>query len=55
MRGKYRFRISGYGFQTAKPVNFHVMAGTASQVHQRLIDYFAAPADKPTVVEFVAA
>ena len=29
IRGKYRFRISGYGFQTDKPVTFHVMAGTA--------------------------
>ena len=53
VRGKYRIRISSYGFQTAKPVTFHVMAGPASQVHQRLIDYFEAPADKPTVVEFV--
>ena len=26
-RGKYRFRISAYGFQTDEPVTFHVMAG----------------------------
>src|SRR6478736_2596443 len=52
-RGKYRIRISSYGFQTNKPVTFHVMVGPASQVHQRLIDYFEAPANKPTVVEFV--
>ena len=53
-RGKYRIRISSYGFQTSKPVTFHVMVGPASQVHQRLVDYFEAPAGKPTVVEFVA-
>lgn len=53
VRGKYRIRISCYGFQTSKPVTFHVMAGPASQVHQRLIDYFEAGPDKPTVVEFV--
>ena len=29
VRGKYRFRISGYGFQTDKPVTFHVTAGHA--------------------------
>jgi hypothetical protein len=33
---------------------FHVMVGPASQVHQRLVDYFEAPAGKPTVIEFVA-
>jgi mono/diheme cytochrome c family protein len=53
VRGKYRICISCYGFQTSKPVTFHVMAGPASQVHQRLIDYFEAAPDKPTVVEFV--
>src|SRR4051812_32910522 len=54
-RGKYRFRISGYGYQSdSKPVNFHVTAGTLKAVtEERLIDYFAFPADKPTVVEFV--
>src|SRR5262245_5166533 len=53
-RGNYRIRLSSYGFQTTKPVTFHVMAGPGSQVHQRLVDYFEAPPDKPTVVEFVA-
>src|SRR5436190_3035707 len=53
-RGKYRIRVSSYGIQTAKPVTFHVMVGPSSQVHQRLVDYFEAPPDKPTVVEFVA-
>jgi len=54
-RGRYRFRISGYGYQSnAKPVVFHVVAGTLTAVtEERLIDYFSVPADKPTVVEFV--
>lgn len=54
VRGKYRFRISGYGFQSeGKPVNFRVTAGTLKEVtEERLIDYFAVPADKPTVIEF---
>jgi mono/diheme cytochrome c family protein len=53
-RGKYKFRISGYGYQSeGKPVNFHVTAGTLKEVtEERLIDYFAFPADKPTVIEF---
>ena len=53
VRGKYRFRISGYGFQSeGKPVNFHVTAGTLKEVtEERLIDYYAVPADKPTVIE----
>jgi hypothetical protein len=53
-RGKYRFRISGYGYQSeGKPINFKVTAGTFKEVtEERLIDYFAFPADKPTVVEF---
>ncbi len=54
VRGKYRFRISGYGFQSGgNPVNFHVTAGTLKEVtEERLIDYFAFPANKPTVIEF---
>src|SRR5262245_46114996 len=53
-RGRYRFRISGYGFQTSKPVTFHVMAGPLNaQAQQRLIDYFNIPANEPAVVEFV--
>lgn len=54
VRGKYRFRISGYGYQSDnKPVNFHVTAGTLKEVtEERLIDYYAFPADKPTVIEF---
>ena len=54
VRGKYRFRISGYGYQSeGKPINFRVTAGTLKEVtEERLIDYFAVPADKPTVIEF---
>ncbi|MEN9575584.1 MAG: hypothetical protein RL514_3439 [Verrucomicrobiota bacterium] len=54
VRGKYRFRISGYGLQSeGKPINFRVTAGTLKEVtEERLIDYFAVPADKPTVIEF---
>jgi mono/diheme cytochrome c family protein len=55
VRGKYRVRISGYGFQSeGKPVNFRVTAGTLKEVtEEHLIDYFAVPADKPTVIDFV--
>ena len=54
IRGKYRFRISGYGFQSeGKPITFRVTAGTLKEVtEERLIDYFAVPADQPTVIEF---
>jgi hypothetical protein len=54
VRGKYRFRISGYSFQSeGKPITFRVTAGTLKEVtEERLIDYFAVPADKPTVIEF---
>jgi hypothetical protein len=53
-RGKYRIRISGYGYQSdGKPVDFHVNAGTFKEVtEERLIDYFSFPANKPTVLEF---
>jgi mono/diheme cytochrome c family protein len=53
VRGKYRVRISGYGFQSeGKPVHFHVTAGTLKEVtEERLIDYYAVPADKPTIIE----
>lgn len=53
-RGNYRFRISGYGFQTDKPVTFHVLAGPLNAAAQQdLVDYFTVPAGEPTVVEFV--
>ncbi len=52
--GKYRFRISGYGFQTDKPVSFHVKAGPMNAAAQQyLIGYFEVPPTHPTIVEFV--
>jgi len=55
-RGKYRFRISAYGYQNqGKPLKFHVTAGTFKEVtEERLLDYYSVPADKPTVIEFTA-
>jgi mono/diheme cytochrome c family protein len=55
IRGKYRFRISAYGFQNPdKPVTFRVRAGGMMMAQKNhLIGYFDAPADKPIVVEFV--
>ena len=55
LRGKYRFRISAYGFQSSgKPVTFRVQAGDMLMGGKNhLVDYFDVPADKPTVVEFV--
>ena len=52
-RGKYRFRISAYGFQSAgKPVTFGVDAGSMLMGGKNhLAGYYDAPADKPTVVE----
>ncbi len=56
-RGQYRFRISASGFQSAgKPVTFRVGAGAGLGTlsgKSGLVGYFDAPADKPTVVEFV--
>jgi len=53
-RGNYRFRISGYGYQTKKPVTFHIVAGTLTAVtEERLINYFSVPPEKPTLIEFV--
>jgi hypothetical protein len=52
-RGKYRFRISGYGIQTERPVTFHVMAGPMNAAAQQyLIDYFTVPPGEPKVIEF---
>ena len=53
--GKYRFRISAYGFQSSgKPVTFRVQAGLVYSVGQNhLVDFYDVPADKPTVVEIV--
>lgn len=53
-RGKYRFRLSGYGYQTDKPVAFHVMAGPMNAAAQQfLVGYYDLPAKEPRVVEFV--
>ncbi len=53
-RGKYRFRISAYAYQTQKPITFHVMAGTLTEpTQQYLVGYHEVPPGKPTVVEFV--
>jgi mono/diheme cytochrome c family protein len=55
-RGKYRFRISASGFQSeGKPVTYQVIAGSLSMggPKNHLVGYFDAPADKPTITEFV--
>jgi hypothetical protein len=54
-RGKYRFRISAYAFQSAgKPVTFRIDAGPMSiGTKNHLVGYFDVPADQPTIVEFV--
>jgi mono/diheme cytochrome c family protein len=54
-RGLYRFRICASGFQSAgKPVTYRVDAGLMGMTGKpHLVGYFDAPADKPTVVEFV--
>src|SRR6185436_5115170 len=49
-RGHYRIRICASGYQSAgKPVTFDVTSLTTG-----LVGYFDAPADKPTVFEFVS-
>jgi cytochrome c553 len=54
-RGRYRFRISTSGYQSAgKPITYRVDAGTMGMVGTtRLVGYFDSPADKPAIVEFV--
>jgi len=55
-RGYYRFRISASGFQSnGKPVTFRVQSGGGGMggLPSHLVGYFDAPADKPTVFEFV--
>ena len=53
--GLYRFRISASGYQSdGKPVTFRVTAGnTRLTGKDGLVGYFDAPADEPTIVEFV--
>jgi hypothetical protein len=53
-RGQYRFRLSAYGFQTDKPVTFHVLVGPLNAAaQQELVDYFTVPPGEPQVIEFV--
>lgn len=53
-RGQFRFRISGYGYRTDKPVAFHVKVGPMNAAAQQIhLGYYDVPAEKPTVVEFV--
>jgi mono/diheme cytochrome c family protein len=54
-RGKYRFRISASGYQSAgKPVTYRIDGGPMLMgTKNHLIGYFDAPADKPAVLEFV--
>ena len=56
-RGKYRYRLSVSGFQSAgKPVPFRVDAGPMLMgTTSHLVGYFDAPAGKAAVVEFVVA
>ncbi len=55
--GYYRYRISASGYQSSgKPVTFRVQTsyyGRRGNVERHVIGYFDAPADKPTVVEFI--
>jgi hypothetical protein len=53
-RGKYRFRISAYAYQSEKPVLFHVNGGNSNLGDPPyLIGHFEVPPGEPTVVEFV--
>jgi hypothetical protein len=53
--GLYRFRISASAYQSqGKPVTYRVTTGNRQlSGKDGLVGYFDAPADKPTVVEFV--
>ena len=53
-RGRYRIRISAYGFQSGgKPVTFRVDAGPMLMgTKNHLVSYFDATPDEPTVTEF---
>lgn len=54
-RGRYRFRISASAVQSSgRPVTYRVEAGPMLMgTKNHLVGYFDAPADKPSVVEFV--
>ena len=53
-RGRYRFRVSASGFQSAgKPVVYRVDAGPMLMgTKNHLVGYYDAAADEPTVVEW---
>ena len=53
-RGRYRIRISSYGYQSSgKPVTFRVDAGPMLMgTKNHLVSYFDAAADEPTLTEF---
>ncbi len=53
-RGRYRIRISAYGFQSGdKPVTYRIDAGPMLMgTKNHLVGYFDAEADQPTVMEF---
>lgn len=54
-RGRYRFRISAAALQSSdKPVTYRVsLTGKRLAGKSGLIGYFDAPAEQPTIVEFV--
>ncbi|MCI0361863.1 MAG: DUF1587 domain-containing protein, partial [Planctomycetaceae bacterium] len=54
-RGRYRIRISAYGYQSAdKPVTYRVDAGPMLMgTKNHLVNYFDALPDQPTIAEFV--
>ena len=54
-RGKYRFRISGSAVQSdGKPVTYRIDAGLMGMAGKNhLVGFFDAPAEKPSIVEFV--
>ena len=55
-QGLYRFRLSASAFQSGgNPVVFSIRGGSGGERRAKahLIGYFDAPADKPTVFEFV--
>jgi hypothetical protein len=54
-RGRYRFRISAYGFQSAaRPVAFCLEAGPMLMgTKNHLVGYFDAPPEKAAVIEIV--
>jgi hypothetical protein len=54
-RGRYRFRISASGVQSAgKPITYRIDAGKMEMTGRpHLVGYFDAPAEKSNVVEFL--